>query len=303
MKPLSIYILCRNRPDYAKQAIQSVLRQTSQKYLLTVSDNSTNDDVGRMVKDEFTNIHYVRRTPALDVFEHLNRCIEEISTDYFCLFHDDDVMQANYVETMMQCAQDYPIAIAIGCNANMESLGKLEPRTCFRSFRKHELIQSPLNLARRYFSRAQSGFAPFPGYIYSRGLVGNQRFPLDGGKYADTTWLLNLAKQASIVWVNTPLIIYRLHESNDSNVESMRDRLRLLGYLKKNRTVFGGNLLNDYRCSFIYKKIYKQCDDVHLKRRCMATSFLNYYRWSRYLRLDLYQALMTRKLVKWMAER
>jgi len=255
MKSLSIYILCRNRPDYAKQAIQSVLNQTCQEFVLTVSDNSTNDDVEHMMRDEFVDIHYIRRVPALDVLGHMNRCIDDTESKYLCLFHDDDVMRPNYVEGMMQCAHDYPDAIAIGCNANIESLGKLGRRTCFRSFRKHELIESPLNLARRYFSRAQSGFAPFPGYVYNIGLVGSQRLASGGGKYSDVTWLLSLAKKAPIVWVNVPLMIYRLHDSNDSNIESIQDRLRLLGYLKKNRAIFGKGLLSDYRCSFIYKRI------------------------------------------------
>lgn len=302
MKTLTIYILCHNRPDSAREAIQSVIDQTSWTFTLTVSDNSSNDDVERMVKSEFPDIHYIRRTPMLRVSLHFNRCIEEANTDYFCLFHDDDIMSPNYVESMMQCAHINPSAIAIGCNANNEKFGKLEPRTSFRSFRKYELVGSPRNLAMRYFSRAQSGFAPFPGYIYNRHLVGDLRLPVDGGKYADVTWLLCLSMKAPIVWINSPLMIYRMHESNDSNLESLRDRLKLLGFLKQNGEIFGEGLLKDYRCSFIYKKILKMQFKGHAARHGMAVSFLNNYRWSRYARPDFYKALAVRVLVKWMAE-
>jgi len=41
-------------------------------------------------------------------------------------------------------------------------------------------------------------------------------------------------------------MIYRLHGNNVGNIESMRDRLRLLAYLKKNRAVYGEGILNDY---------------------------------------------------------
>ena len=301
MKSLTIYILCHNRPDYAKQAIQSVLDQTCQSFTLKVSDNSSNDNVEQMVKSEFPKIQYIRRTPMLNALEHFNRCIEEASTDYFCLFHDDDIMSPNYVGGTMQCAYKYPSAIGIGGNALVERFGKLEPRTSFRSFRKYEMIDNPLNLAQRYFSRAQSGIAPFPGYIYNRLLVGDQRLPLDGGKYADVTWLLSLTIKAPIVWVSLPVITYRIHANNDGSIESLRDRLKFFGFLKQNVQLFSAGLMKDYR-SFVYKKILNGPLVGHAARQHVLTSFMGYYRWSRYANIDYYKALVVRQLVKWMAE-
>jgi GT2 family glycosyltransferase len=302
MKSLTIYILCHNRPDYARLAIQSVMDQTCQVFTLILSDNSSNDDVERMVKIDFPNIHYIRRMPVLKALEHFNRCIKEANTDYFCLFHDDDVMSQNFVNVMMQCAHDYPNAIAIGCNAKIERFGKLEQRTSFLSFRKYEFIENPLSLARRYFSRAQSGIAPFSGYVYNRRLIEELRLSLDGGKYADVTWLLRLCMKAPIVWVNSPLITYRMHGGNDGNIESLRDRLKVFGFLKQNAKMFSAGLLKDYR-SFIYKKLLKeQHAEYTAKRRAVVASFMGFYRWSRFTRMDFYRDLAIRLLVKWMAE-
>ena len=301
MNSLTIYILCHNRPDYARQAIRSVMDQTCQSFTLMVSDNSSTDDVMRMVKDEFPEINYIRRTPMLEAMDHFNRCIEETNTDYFCLFHDDDVMNPNYVDSMLKCAHEFPVAIALGCNAYVEIFGELEPRTSFRYYRKYELINTPLELARRYFSRAQSGIAPFPGYIYNRRLLNDQRLPLNGGKYADVTWLLCLAMEAPIVWVNLPLMTYRMHESNDGSIESLRDRLKFLGFLKQHSGFFSVGLIKDYR-SFVYKKILKEQRVRHAARRRVVGSFMGCYRWSRYTRVDYYRSLAIRVLVKWMAE-
>ena len=237
----------------------------------------------------------------LKPLEHFNCCIDEARTDYFCLFHDDDVMSPDFVESMGKCLTVYPAAIACGCNAKIESFGKLETRTSFRAFRNYEIITTPRNLARRYFSRAQSGIAPFPGYVYKRELVGDQRLSVEGGKYADVTWLLNLAGKGSIVWVNKPLMTYRIHESNDGGFESLRDRLRFFGYLKQNRVVFGEGLLNDYR-SFIYKKILKSHVGPHSRRHTLIISFLNRHRWSRYARADYWKSLAVRTLVKRVAK-
>jgi glycosyltransferase involved in cell wall biosynthesis len=301
MEFLTIYILCHDRPDFARQAILSVVRQNCQSFTLTVSDNSSNDDVENMIKGEFPGIHYIRRTPMLKPLEHFNRCIDETQTDYFCLFHDDDVMSPDFVEIMRKCLSVYPTAIACGCNAKIESFGKLETRTSFRAIRDYELITTPRNLARRYFSRAQSGIAPFPGYVYKLHLVGDQRLPVDGGKYADVTWLLNLAGKGPIIWVTMPLMAYRIHESSDGGFESLRDRLRFFGYLKQNRAMFGEGLLNDYR-SFVYKKILKTHVGPYSKRHRLAISFLNRHRWSRYARADYWKSLAVRTLVKWVSE-
>nr|WP_246559443.1 glycosyltransferase family 2 protein [Geoanaerobacter pelophilus] len=297
---MTIYILCHNRPDFARQTIQSVLGQSSQAFELIVSDNSSNDDVGLMLGDEFPDVTYIRRAPMLQPLEHFNRCIEEAQTDYFCLFHDDDVMSQDYVEEMEKCLEAYPLAIALGCNAKIESFGKLEARSSFRSFRQHEIIKSPQDLARRYFSGAQSGIAPFPGYLYNRQLVADERLPVEGGKYADVTWLLNLAGKGSVVWINKPLMTYRIHGSSDGTVESLRDRLRFLGYLKKNRTILGNGVLSDYR-SFIYKKFLKSEIGSCSKRYLLAASFLKSYRWSRYARADYWMALAVRTVVKFAA--
>ena len=163
------------------------------------------------------------------------------------------------------------------------------------------MIDTPLNLAQRYFSRAQSGFAPFPGYVYNRRLVDCLRLPLDGGKYADVTWLLSLATKGPIVWVNLPLITYRVHEGNDGNIESLRDRLRFFGFLKQNNKLFSAGLLKDYR-SFVYKMILKKPIQGHATRHSIVASFMNFYRCSRYASPDYYRALSVRVLVKLIAK-
>lgn len=301
MKSLSIYILCHNRPDDARQAILSALRQTDQEYSLTVSDNSSNDEVNQLVRNEFPDIKYICRAPSLEPLEHFNRCLDEVPDGYLCLFHDDDLMEPNFVSEMKRAIQGNPDAIAIACNANIERFGKVQERPSFLSFRHYEAIASPCDMAMRYFSRFQSGIAPFPSYIYHRGMIDSQRFALNGGKYSDVTWLLELVKKGRVVWVNSPLITYRLHASNDGNTESRRDRLRFLGYLKKNRYMIGDGILQDYRYGFLYKALLKAGENMHLKRLELARLFVNKYRWLRYTRIEMYKSLLMRAIIKWMA--
>lgn len=301
MSSLTIIVLCHNRPDFARQTLHSILAQSDGDFDLVVSDNSSNDDVAQMIAAEFPQLDYRRRIPMLAPLAHFNRCIDEVQSDLFCLFHDDDLMQANFVQTMRPMLDKYPGVIACACNALVETMGKVEPHTSFRALGKLEWIGSPRNFAQRYFARAQSGIAPFPGYVYRRCLIGEVRLPLDGGKYSDVTWLLNLAMKAPILWVTTPLMTYRMHGGNDGSTESLRDRLRFLGFLKHSVNVLGNDLLSDYRCSFIYKRMASSNATSPARRR-LARAFLKHYGWFRYMNPNLYGALIKRALIKRLAK-
>ncbi|HLP97584.1 MAG TPA: glycosyltransferase family 2 protein [Sideroxyarcus sp.] len=297
MSSLTIFVLCHNRPDFTRQTLHSILAQTDKDFELVVSDNSSNDEVERMVRTEFPQVELRRRVPMLKQLEHFNRCLDEAKTDYFCLFHDDDLMHADFVQRMRTALDSHPEAAACGCNAKIETMGRMERHASFRSLGDLERIDSPRNLARRYFSRAQCGIAPFPGYVYRRSLVGDVRFLLEGGKYSDVTWLLRLVMRAPMLWIAAPLMTYRIHGGNDGGVESPRDRLRFLGFLKQNARILGRDLLADYRCSFVYKRMLSN-NNISPARRKLARAYVKHYGWLRYTNPNLYGSLIKRALVK-----
>jgi hypothetical protein len=206
-------------------------------------------------------------------------------------------MHPDFVLRMRQTLDEHPGFFACGCNAHIETFGKLDSSPSFRTLGKTERINTSRDLARRYFSRAQNGIAPFPGYVYRRSIVGDVRLPLEGGKYSDVSWLLELAKKAPMVWVAEPLMTYRMHGGNDGGIESPRDRLRLLSFLKRNVDVLGKDLLSDYRSSFIYKRMLNN-DAISPARKKLARAFVKFYNWSRYANPSLYVALVKRALIK-----
>lgn len=297
MNTLTIFILCHNRPDFARQTLRSILDQSDRDFQLVISDNSSNDEVEQMVMADFPQLKYCRRSPMLQAIDHFNRCIDEVQTDYFCLFHDDDIMLPDFVRRMKSVLDGHPDAIACGCNALLESHGSIQPRAMFRALGKLEWIKSPRDLARRYFTRAQSGIAPFPGYVYRRGMVGELRLDTVGGKHSDVSWLLNIAMKGPVVWIAEPLMIYRVHGGNDSAVESLRDQLRFMGYLKQNLKLIGKDVLTDFRRSRIYKPILKNQFSSPF-RKAHAKKFLKRYNWLRYTNIDSYGALLHHAIIK-----
>ncbi len=254
---LTIFILCHNRPAYAKLAIESALSQTNQSFRLVISDNSSNDELYRLIIAEYPNTEIRRRLPSLPSTEHFNKCISEVDTDYFCLFHDDDLMEPRYVEAMLKTIKLHPNAVAYSCNAEIFYDAAELRHASFESKEEHVIIANSRALAERYFSRFPNGIAPFPAYIYRSDIV--KKIPINpqtGGKYSDFTWLLEISKQGSIIWNSEKLIRYRMHAESDGGFESTRDRLRLLRYLKANVSFVGQAIIDDYRF-LIYKKFSK----------------------------------------------
>lgn len=261
-----IFILCHNRPEMAKESIQSVLSQTSSDYQLIVSDNSSNNTVGEMVRAHFPTVVYRRRSSVLPVLAHFNTCISEASADYFCLFHDDDTMREDFVSTVTKAIALYPQAVAFGANACIRDIPANSKSLSFLCLGQYEQISSSEDLFRRYFGRYNNGFAPFPGYVYNTTKIDGKRIPEDGGKYADVGWLLTIASSGVIVWIVKPLLDYYLHGANDGLQESLRDRLRLLGFLKKNKILCGDAGLADYRY-FVHKQLLASLSSARSSKR------------------------------------
>jgi len=301
-KPVSLqlFILCFNRPDFARQAIQSAMRQTDNRFAIVISDNSTEDSVDSLVRSEFPDLEYRRRTGILSVFDHLNQCLTEATADYVCLFHDDDLLSPRYTECILDAIGQYPDAAAISTNAWIALDGK-PPHLSFKTTGETHFVHDARQLAAHYFSRHQPGIAPFPGYVYSTARVGDLRFDPAGGKYSDVSWLLRVADRGSFVWIVEPLMTTRMHASNDSRQESIGDRLKLFAFFKKHESTLGHGLIEDFRF-FLYKKML-ELDRKNLlvlspSRRTTVQAYLTRYRCLRFSRLDHHRFLLQKAKVR-----
>ena len=89
------------------------------------------------------------------------------------------------------------------------------------------------------------------------------KFPFRIGKpnepsHADTLMLSSLLKYGTIVWIEKPLMYYRVHASNLSVIESIPERLALLNYMKKKGLEKHSTKLILFRVLFWVKWILQQ---------------------------------------------
>ncbi|HEY0819977.1 MAG TPA: glycosyltransferase family 2 protein [Rhizobacter sp.] len=293
---LQLYILCYNRAELARQAIQSALAQTDRRFQLVISDNSTDGRTKAMVEAEFPQVEYRFRSPHLKALDHFNLCLREATATHVCLFHDDDLLAPTYAERVMQVLARHPEVAAIGVNAWIDEDGRPR-RLSFVTRGTEHLVRDAGQLAAHYFSRYQIGIAPFPGYVYARAAIEGLRFDPAEGKYSDVSWLLRVVERGAMVWIVEPLMTYRLHATNDSRHESIADRLRLLAFFKRRRATIGSALVDDFRF-FIYKKALELhrtgIERLSAARERVMTGYLKRYRCRRIVRFDQHLALLQR---------
>ncbi len=303
MKTLSIILLTHNRPLQAYEAILSIAKQDNKNFKLIISDNSSDSSLKDMLirhafKSNQLNFDYRKRDKVYSAVEHGNLCLDEIDTDYFCLFHDDDLMLSNFVGNFWQALGSFPDLAACGMNAQIDK--KNEPmKLFFQHYRKYIGPISPKSLVERYFGRHQLGIAPYPSYVYKKSMIGGMSFDANNGKYGDVTWLIKVASRGQLIWVNAPSMIYRLHDANDSLSESRKDRLKFLAYLKRNKHHLGVKILSDYRF-FMYKKNLQGLYllSQHKQKADLLRDYMLFYRVMRWFRLDQHYQLLCKFLIR-----
>jgi glycosyltransferase involved in cell wall biosynthesis len=297
---LLIYLLTHNRPKKALEAIDSILAQSNQQFDLIVSDNSDMLQLRDLLDDRY-DLVYLKRAQVLTGIEHGNLVLSEIANkgacDYFTLFHDDDVMLASYVSEFWKAQARFPGAAIFGANAFVERHG-VGADLSFKSARPYVGPISPEDLLRRYFSHHQLGIAPLPSYIYKTSVLNGLHFDRAGGKYSDVKWLSQWCAKGPMIWIAEPIMVYRLHDSNDGNYESRHDRLRFLAYLKNSRNMFSPEILSDYR-NFLYKKLLPILKEGGNKTpHNLLSKFIAAHRYQRLFRLSFYQALINKMSTK-----
>lgn len=213
-----------------RESLESVLNQKNKNFKLIISDNSIGNETSILVSEHYPNVSYIRRKPTLSAIDHGIRIINECTSEYIVIFHDDDMMEDVYTERMIDLIAEFPDAAAIGCNARLLHNGEIAKTPYMRRRNRQILIPNTDYLAKTYLGICSELQAPFPSYIYKTAIA--RRFYskeiLKEGKYSDFSFLMHIQEHSSILWVPDILMTYRLHGGNDSHTESISHRLALL---------------------------------------------------------------------------
>lgn len=233
---VEVFILSYNRPEYLLQAIDSVLGQTYPQLKIIISDNSSRDDVEQKIqsythKDKIT---YLRRRPTLPALAHFNTIFAEATSEYFMVFHDDDVMLPDAISKLVTAIIKNPALSAVGANAFVLEDDQFTKNIFDPMLTEDRTLASSEELADHYLDSSK-GHVPFPSYLYRRSKIANLKMIFkEGQKHADVSFLLKACKQGPFLWLKSPVMYYRRHMLNDSVTLDVAAIFSLCRFLLKN---------------------------------------------------------------------
>lgn len=104
---ITITIPTLNRSKYLKKAIESVLKQSYVDFKLVVLDNASTDETEIVVKSfKDKRLFYSKSLIQLSFSESINRSFIYCEGEYLMIFHDDDILDVNFLEDNLKVIQD-----------------------------------------------------------------------------------------------------------------------------------------------------------------------------------------------------
>lgn len=297
---LQIYILSKDRDNYLREALSSALKQASDEFNIEVivSDNSETDGVEKLMRSEFQDVKLVRRIPFLSSHDHYRRVIDEASSDYLVIFHDDDLMLPGYAERMLRAIREHPDSVALGCNSFFFYDKAKSPVALIHGFTSIQYFKDEPNFLMQNICDPR-GICPLPSYIYRRrflssGLVNEK----EGGKYSDVSFLSKLIEYGNLIWIPDPLMMTRIHSDNDSGKFLIADKLKLVRYMVSR------GINKDHPMLKLYKYIswgiwFQQSGNVIFqsindRRASVVRRFIIYYSFRKFMTKFFYYSLYLR---------
>ena len=251
---LSVIILTHDRPDLVLKSLSSICRNLKAfDFNIFVSDNSPNDFsknlILRYIKKTKIKIDYQENKDCHSSRSHFKKVINNCTTKYCMLFHDDDVLMPNAFDELQEYFNKLEKLSAIGFNgyllkgkiySNHLYCRNITGNEYYTDNKLNEFIESYLG----YLPRN----VPFPSFIYRTDFLKksfNKILEFNETKHADLQLLVFLLKYGPILVVNKPLMYYRIHAGSDSHSENMADRKALISNLIDAKQLHEGSILKD----------------------------------------------------------
>ena len=127
-----------------------------------------------IVKADFPSLEYLSWFPGISLAEHFKEVISLVTTPYFVLFHDDDLMEPEYVKYILEQFQSTPLAAAVATNGvTINSKGQriIKNEVGFKSHKIIETFYDKNRFVLQYLVGDFGGIASFCSYAYNTNLI------------------------------------------------------------------------------------------------------------------------------------
>lgn len=261
---VEVYIMTRDRILYFNHALDSVLQLNYSNYKISISDNSLNNNVKKLIEEKnITNnnkINYIKRNNDLNLFEHVKLIFNESKSDYLVIFHDDDILEKDFLKISMPYFNNNKNLCAIGVNGitiDDDSNPLLKRKKMYNSS-LNKIFKSPKTLLYQYFGYKSVGVCHHSGFVYDlkkvKKLINSMDFKSNSNSL-DVYYLAQLLNYYEILYLAKPLMRVRFHNNNINTSQSFQDRLFILNKIRYELAVNDKFLLNSFRyCLYFFWK-------------------------------------------------
>lgn len=238
MPTLFIAIPTLNRPDFVRQAVQSVRDQTFQDWRILLSDNASQPDSAASVRAYIEGLQDPRIGYWLqpkNIREYGNCCwlFEQCREPYFMVLHDDDQLDPSYLAQALHRLQASPELACFFANARLmdaQGVVSAERTLNYRVARGREgQAAGPMQILEPLL---RTGFIPISGTVFRHAALQASGFVDDdcfGLWPFELNLLMRLGECGGLAWfADEALVRYRFHDGQMQRYQGIAgDRVAL----------------------------------------------------------------------------
>ncbi len=147
-----------NRPEYLRQALDSLLAQSHTEFRLVISDNGSDDPRVDEVIDTYvardSRVSVVRRPENVGLERNFRELMEGCATPYFMWAGDDDLWEPTFIGDMLKLLREQPAAQMAFCTIdNINVKGNVIRR--YEGFSRFTSRTSRADDARRFVMESE----------------------------------------------------------------------------------------------------------------------------------------------------
>ncbi|MEJ8552665.1 glycosyltransferase [Tepidibacter sp. Z1-5] len=240
---VSVVIPSYNRPYYLEIGLKSVLNQTYKNIEIVISDDSTNDEVYKMLKpyiNKHYNIRYYKNTPSLGVVGNFKRCFELAKGEFVNYLIDDDIFHIEKIEKMVNYfLENDDITLVTSHRQTINDKGDFIQGVFAteKLFDKNTIVEG--KMLKKLIARTNINFIGEPTTVLFRkkdldikdfGVYGGRRYRTN----TDISIWFNLLSKGKAVYISDTLSYFRIHDGQDQkNKFTIVEGIKELFYIMK----------------------------------------------------------------------
>ena len=233
---VTLFMLTYNRSEYLKLAIESVLNQTYTNFSLIILDNMSTDNTSEVVsniKDD--RLLYIKRSsgeyPNNELF-----AFDVNITPYLVVFHDDDIIEKEYLETMLNIIESNEDYSLVACaNNTIDSKGNITAK--FKQKNEYSIYSGNKYLEHFLCGNFGDDYSiMYPTVLYRYSFFKNKKYiyNTEFGPAHYQYYMFDCERRGGTMFVlGKPLLNYRVHANQDSSINRANMDFKLINAMYK----------------------------------------------------------------------